>query len=137
MDLMSNIVPERSDSFAFLKWLLFLLAWISFGFGIVGAFLPILPTTPFLILAAFLFSKSSPRFHKWMMSLPFAGNAVTDWQLNRVVRPKAKILCAGMVLLSLFLIWYHSQIWMVIKASVTVILTSVGFFVVTRKSYPK
>jgi uncharacterized membrane protein YbaN (DUF454 family) len=119
------------------KWLLFLFAWLSFFLGIIGVFLPILPTTPFLLLAAYLFSKSSPRFHAWMMNLPIAGNAVRDWQMNRVVRPKAKFLCASTITLSLVLIWNHPHIFLAIKLLVSTILISVGIFVLSRKSTAK
>ena len=117
-----------------MKLVLFILGWLSFVLGVIGAFLPIIPTTPFLILAAFLFSKSSPRFHKWILNLPMAGAAIQDWQEHRVIRPRAKILCGSMILLSLFLIWNHSRILLVIKILVTVILGTVGSFVVTRKN---
>jgi len=62
------------------KHVLFVLAWVNFGLGIVGAFLPIIPTTPFLILSAYLFSKSSPKFHAWILNLPIAGDGIRDWQ---------------------------------------------------------
>jgi uncharacterized protein len=116
------------------KIILFIIAWISFSLGVVGAFLPILPTTPFLILSAFLFSKSSPRFHQWILNLPIAGPAILDWRENRVIKTKAKILCASMILLSCFLIWSKASIHLAIKISVSLVLVSVGSFVVTRKS---
>jgi len=116
------------------KWVLFILAWISFGLGFIGAFLPILPTTPFLILSAFLFSKSSPKFHAWILSLPFAGEAILDWRENRIIKTRAKILCASMICLSLFLIWRSQTIPLIIQILVSTILVSVGSFVVTRKS---
>jgi uncharacterized membrane protein YbaN (DUF454 family) len=119
------------------KWLLFCLAWISFALGIIGAFLPVLPTTPFLILAAFLFSKSSPRFHAWILNLPLAGDAVRDWQVNQVIKPKAKILCGSMIVLSFFFLWSSPKILIIIKACITLILTSVGIFVMTRKNHAK
>ena len=76
---------------------LFVLAWISFLLGFIGAFLPILPTTPFMILAAYLFSKSSPRMHSWLTSLPYFGNAIIDWENNRVIRPRAKITAVSVL----------------------------------------
>lgn len=112
----------------------FIFAWISFALGIIGAFLPILPTTPFLILSAFLFSKSSPRFHAWLLNLPIAGEGIKDWQHNRVIRPRAKVLCATMILVSLGIIWMNSTILLAVKVIVSFILVSVGSFVVTRKS---
>jgi uncharacterized membrane protein YbaN (DUF454 family) len=117
-----------------MKPLFFLIGWLSFILGVIGAFLPILPTTPFLILSAFLFSKTSPRFHRWVLNLPFAGKAVKDWQENRVINPRAKFLCSSMVSFSLYIIWNHPGIMMVIKVLVTSILVSVTGFVVTRKS---
>lgn len=118
-----------------MKLLFFVLGWISFILGFIGAFLPVLPTTPFLLLSAFLFSKSSPRFHRWLLSLPFAGEAILDWQQNRVIRKKAKILCASMIMLSLGVIWSLGTIFIGIKVFVTLILVSVGVFVVTQKDH--
>jgi uncharacterized membrane protein YbaN (DUF454 family) len=116
------------------KIIFFFFAWISFVLGVIGIFLPILPTTPFLILSAFLFSKCSPRFHAWVMSLPFAGPAIRDWQHNRVIRPRAKVLWASMILLSFLIIWINPKIFLALKIAVTLILGSVGAFVVTRKN---
>lgn len=131
---MSIKEPRPSISFASLKWPIFILGWLSFILGIIGAFLPILPTTPFLILSAFLFSKSSPRFYAWVMNLPMAGEAVRDWQQRRVINTRAKILCVSMLILSFALIWWRAEIHLVIKITVTTILVGVGSFVVTRKS---
>ncbi|HXH32309.1 MAG TPA: YbaN family protein [Bacteriovoracaceae bacterium] len=113
-------------------WLV--IAWISLALGFVGAFLPIIPTTPFLILSAFLFSKSSPRLHAWMLTLPIAGEGIRDWQSSRVIRPRAKVLAASMILLSVVLIWKSQNIPLIVQASVTALLISVMLFVITRKS---
>ncbi len=112
----------------------FILAWISFGLGVFGAFVPIIPTTPFMILAAFLFSKSSPRFHAWILSLPLAGPAIKEWDEHRVVRTRAKILCGTMIIISTILIWWKTNISDLLKIFLTILLASVCAFVVTRKS---
>jgi len=112
----------------------FILAWISFVIGIIGAFIPILPTTPFLILSAYLFSKSSPRFHKWLLELPVAGEGIRDWQKNRIIRPRAKILCTIMIIISLVIIILNQKIPIPVKVVVPLILISVWSFVITRKS---
>lgn len=117
-----------------MKPIWFVFAWISFVVGIIGAFLPILPTTPFLILSAYLFSKSSPRFHKWIMELPVAGDAVRDWQVNRVIKPRAKILCTLMIIGSLALIITNQKIVLPVKIVIPLVLISVWSFVITRKS---
>ena len=68
------------------------------------------------------------------MNLPMAGEAVRDWQQNRVINTRAKILCGSMILLSFFMIWRSEKIPLIVQILVTVILGSVGTFVVTRKS---
>lgn len=117
-----------------MKWLLFTIAWISFVLGVIGAFLPVIPTTPFLILSAFLFSKSSPRFHQWLINLPFAGATIRDWQDNRVIRPKAKILCVAMITGSLVYLAFFSKLHLALKVVVSSILVPVTIFVTTRKN---
>lgn len=116
------------------KPLLFVLGWFFFCLGIIGAFLPIVPTTPFLLLAALCFSKSSPRFHTWLLAMPVFGAAVEDWRLRRVIRPRAKVLCASMLSLSLAFLWTREKPELFIKLPVTLLLAGVGGFVVTRRS---
>ena len=117
-----------------LKPLLFALGWFFFALGVIGAFLPIVPTTPFLLLAALCFSKSSPRFLAWLLAMPVFGAAVEDWRLRRVIRPRAKFLCASMLTLSLVFIWARPRPHLAIKIPVTLLMVGVGTFVVTRKS---
>ncbi|MEO9655102.1 YbaN family protein [Marinomonas sp.] len=59
-----------------------LLGWFSLITGIIGIFLPLLPTTPLVLLAAWCFSKSSERFHTWLLNHKFFGPIVSDWQSN-------------------------------------------------------
>jgi uncharacterized membrane protein YbaN (DUF454 family) len=113
----------------------FILAWLSFALGIIGAAMPVLPTTPFLILAAFLFSKSSPRFHAWLLRLPLAGEGIRDWNENRVIKPRAKILCSLMIFLSLGFMIMSPAIRLPMKVIVSLVLIGVWGFVVTRKSH--
>lgn len=117
-----------------LRPLLFVFGWIFVGLGFVGAFLPILPTTPFLLLAGVCFSKSSPRFHAWLLQLPIAGQGMRDWQHHRVIRPRAKALCLGMVILSVTLLWRSERAPRPVVWGTSAILLSVSVFVLTRRS---
>ncbi len=65
---------------------------IALGFGIVGIALPLLPTTPFLILAAFCFSRGSDRLHTWLLAHPRFGPAIVDWQEQGAISVRAKAL---------------------------------------------
>ncbi|MHC4893188.1 MAG: YbaN family protein [Planctomycetota bacterium] len=58
--------------------------------ALVGVALPLLPTTPFLLLAAFCFSRSSPRLHRWLLESPVLGPLIDDWERHRAIRRRAK-----------------------------------------------
>lgn len=60
--------------------------------GVVGIVLPLLPTVPFLLLAAFLFARSSERLHNWLLSHPRLGPPIEDWQSRGAINPAAKRL---------------------------------------------
>jgi uncharacterized membrane protein YbaN (DUF454 family) len=56
----------------------------------VGAVLPLLPTVPFLLLAAFCFARSSPRVHKWLIEHPTFGPPIADWHESGAIRRRVK-----------------------------------------------
>ncbi|MBS4724178.1 YbaN family protein [Aeromonas veronii] len=72
------------------RWCLMALGWLAFVTGIVGIVLPLLPTTPFMLLAAALFARSSPRFHRWLLTHPWFGTPIMDWQQYRGIRRQAR-----------------------------------------------
>ncbi|WP_227515466.1 YbaN family protein [Marinobacter salinus] len=76
------------------------LAYIALLLAAVGVVLPLLPTTPFVLLAAFFASKGSPAFARWLEGHPRYGPAIENWQRNRAVPVKAKGLALGMMGLS-------------------------------------
>jgi uncharacterized protein len=65
--------------------------------GIVGIFLPLLPTTPFVLLAAFCFSRGSERCERWLLEHPRFGPMVHDWRERRAVPLRAKQLATVMM----------------------------------------
>lgn len=80
-----------------MRWL-----WVSFGLvclgiGLAGTVLPLIPTTPLLLLAAFCFARSSERLHDWLVSHPTLGPPITDWRRNRAIRRPAKVLATAAV----------------------------------------
>ena len=80
--------PLRSPTVV--RWLLLAVAVLSLAAGIVGLFLPVVPTVPFVLLAAWAAARSSPRLSRWMEQHPRMGPYIRDWRAGGVVPRKAK-----------------------------------------------
>lgn len=64
----------------------------ALGLGLIGVFLPLLPTVPFMLLAAFCFARSSQRLHDWLVMHPVFGPPIRDWQRSGAISLRAKQL---------------------------------------------
>jgi uncharacterized membrane protein YbaN (DUF454 family) len=84
-----------------------LIGTIFLALGAIGAVLPLLPTTPFLILAAACYARGSERMHKWLLSNRLFGKTVRDYTLKRGITPRARYVALAvlwsMLVLSMFL----------------------------------
>jgi uncharacterized membrane protein YbaN (DUF454 family) len=72
-----------------------LLGFVFLALALVGVFLPLLPTTPFVLLAAACFAQSSERMHRWILANPTFGPMVRDWELKRCVNCRVKVIAIG------------------------------------------
>lgn len=105
------IAPERPLP-RWLQWLLRALAAISLALGFLGLFLPVLPTTPFILLAAWAAARSSPRMLAWLEQHPLFGKMLRDWRQGGVVSRKAKWGTTGVMSVSaVFLLLTVSKLW--------------------------
>lgn len=126
------MVVERSRKLIFL-----LLGWLFLVLAIIGIPLPILPTTPFLILSAYFFSKSSEKLHEWLLNTKYLGPMILDWEKNRVIRMKAKVLSTIMIV-SLF---SYTLLFVDVPIFIKIIVSFTGLaalsFIWTRPSKEK
>lgn len=74
------------------RWLLMALALVSLVLGLIGLFLPVLPTVPFILLSAWAAARSSPRLLAWLEAHPAFGPMIIEWRRGGVVRRRAKWL---------------------------------------------
>ena len=95
-----------------LRWAWWLLAYLSLGIGIVGIFVPGLPTTVFVLVSAWAAAHGSERLHRWLLAHPRFGPLIRDWQAHRAVSRRAKWLATStMVVCAAILAWAAPRPW--------------------------
>ncbi len=103
---MHGVTPGSIGRARWQRGLWVALGMLSLALGIVGIFLPVLPTTPFVLLAAWCFSRGSERFERWLLLHPRFGPMVRDWRANRAVPLRAKQLALVMMLFGSAWAWW-------------------------------
>ncbi len=116
------------------RWGLLAFAWLNVGLGMIGVFVPGMPTTIFLIIAVWAFSKSSIRFQRWLWEHPKFGPSIRAWHLHRVIPVKAKIMAASMMAVSLIIVTVFVADSWVFPALLAAFLVPVLAFIVSRES---
>lgn len=116
--------------------------WLGLGhaftaIGFIGIFLPVLPTTPLLILAAWAYSRGSERFESWLLNHPVMGGPIRAWRAHGVIPVRAKVISCFMMGISLVVAWSFPTIpwWGKVGSGATILGAAV--FVVTRPSAPR
>lgn len=106
--------------------------WLNIALGTAGMFLPLLPTTVFLLIALWAFSRSSLRFHVWLYNHPLLGRTIREWHDNRAIPRKAKVLALASIVASmLWVTLFVADDWklpLVLSAA----LTPIAGYIVTR-----
>ncbi|MDH3666475.1 MAG: YbaN family protein [Paracoccaceae bacterium] len=107
------------------------LGLVLVGLGILGAFLPLLPTVVFLLAGAFCFARGSQRLHGWLVNHPHFGPPIEDWRRYGAIRRPAKWMAMVAILLSFVLAFAlgFSATVLTLQAAV---LGAVSLFILTR-----
>lgn len=109
----------------FKRYLLISFGWLSVFIGAIGAILPVVPTTPFLILALAYFSKSSPRFYSMLLNHKRVGSVLTEWEKNKSIRRYIKFRALVLVVIS----FSASIALSIARSNLQLILVIIGFAV--------
>ncbi len=114
-----------------MKFVWFIGGAVSFALGALGIVLPLLPTVPFLLLAAFCFAQSSNRAHEWLRNHQTFGPPINDWNENGAIRKPAKI-AASVCIVAGFAISVGLDVALWALALQAGILACVALFIWTR-----
>lgn len=103
--------------------LLLSLGWLAIVLGTLGIVLPLLPTTPFVLLAAWCFARSSPRFHHWLLWKSPFGRFIRHWQQHRAMPPGSKMRAMLLIVITFSVsIYLVNLLWVRIMLGVMLCL---------------
>ncbi|MDO5050122.1 MAG: YbaN family protein [Moraxella equi] len=114
-----------------LRWAFFIMGFIFVGLGILGAILPGMPTTVFILLAGYCWAKSSRRFHGWLIRHKIFGKMLIDWEERRAMPRFAKYLAWSMMTASsAFLFWRlpADKLWVAVLTSILCLATAIWMY---------
>jgi uncharacterized membrane protein YbaN (DUF454 family) len=110
-----------------MKYLLVFLGSLSLLMGVLGIFLPVLPTTPFLLLSAALYMRSSSRLYDWLLSHKYLGPYIKNFRENKAIPLRVKIISVSMVWLTLIYctvfvawVWWMRVLFIAIAVGISV-----------------
>lgn len=115
-----------------IKHLYFLVGVFSVVMAFIGVILPVFPTVPFLILAAFCFSKSSPSLHQKLLNNRYFGPLIRDWQEHGVIETKYKCLSIVLMwsMISYSVCFVLEPLWL--KISLICLVLAVSVYIISR-----
>lgn len=119
-----------------MRHFLFILGWLLFGLGCVGVFVPVLPTTPLMLLALWCFARSSQRFHDWLYTHRVFGPPLQQYREHRVIPVVAKTAAIVFMTASLVYLVVFLQVAVWVKALVAGGMALGAWFVLSKPSLP-
>jgi uncharacterized membrane protein YbaN (DUF454 family) len=104
----------REHASPLVRWLLIAAGTSCVALGLVGLFLPVLPTTPFMLLAAACYARASKRFYYWLLSNRTFGPMIHEWRKHRSIPYRTKIAAIGLMLttLTLSIVFFVEPGWL-------------------------
>ena len=115
------------------RMILISLGWLCVSLGFIGIFVPGIPTTIFLIIALWAFTKSSKKLRNWLLHHKKFGPILNNWQKHKVVPRRAKILMVVLMSLASILFYYSLQN-LYLTIGLVIILVLVAIYVISLPS---
>lgn len=118
-----------------LKYLFIIIGTICVGLGVIGIFFPVLPTTPFLLLAAFLYARSSERFLHWLLTNRWFGAYIKNYREGRGIPRREKILTITLLWVTIIFSILYAVSSILIKGLLLIIAIGVTIHLLAIKTY--
>lgn len=119
-----------------MKLLLTIVGMLAIVLGVIGIFLPLLPTTPFLLLAAACFARSSKGMHDWLMNHRLFGDYLCNYEAGRGIPAQAKVLALVMMWSSLaYAAWRYESLWL--RVLIVMVGAGVSIYLLRLPTYVK
>ncbi|KXK50200.1 MAG: Inner membrane protein YbaN [Chlorobi bacterium OLB5] len=115
----------------FIRWILLISGFVLVGIGILGMFLPLLPTTIFFILAAWCFARSSEKFHKWLHTNRVFGKYLRNYRVKGGMTVKSKVITIFFLLAGIFFSAMYATDNFFVKLLLAVIGIGVSWHIIT------
>ena len=115
---------------ALIRWGWSAAGWVLVGIAVLGAFTPVLPTTPLLLLAVFCFARGSPRLEGWLVDHPRFGPPIRDWRQHGTVSRRAKVSAVSLMAASACATWVFAPPWASVGA--TLCMAAVACWLILR-----
>lgn len=111
------------------------MGWASVGLGVIGAFVPVMPTVAFLLLGGWCFARSSPAAERWLLTHPRFGPPIRRWRRHGAIAPRAKRLALASLALSMAAPpVMGAPLW--VSAVQAIVLAAVAAFLISRPDGP-
>lgn len=114
-----------------MRWLCWTAGCLCLALAVLGALLPVLPTTPFLLLASAAFARSSPRMQAWLLRSKLFGPLLRDWERERGVRMHVKVTAIVTIVAVVVCSWLFGSLSPLVRGGLLALAT-VGVVVVLR-----
>ncbi|MEI2417014.1 YbaN family protein [Orrella sp. JC864] len=129
------MTPDRQAEGAWARWVrrgYFALGMGLLALAVVGAFLPVMPSTIFVILAAACFGKASPRWEAWLLNHPRFGPALVAWREQGAISARGKCMAVGGISLGLLLFWLGARPGWLLGGAVSAGMLGCALWLATR-----
>jgi uncharacterized membrane protein YbaN (DUF454 family) len=131
--------PVREHDSPLVRALLVAAGCLCVALGVLGIFLPLLPTTPFMLLAAACFARSSRRFHDWLLANRTFGPLIHEWRKHRSVPYRTKLTAIGLMALTMgtSIVFFVQPLWLKLLIAATGVTVAVWLYRLPSRDQPR